>query len=228
MNSGGNSWLTHASPTAGSCHEPTAGEPSRSYGPFRFERMSDAACKGRELTESQDQQREGEQQALRARAQHAFCGRRAGFRLRRCGSGCTSLSRAMEINTCAVGALSGAASVPHAMESRLSSAACRLRALPGLGRSSATGACSGSCLAPPGSASWPDPPDPPRPPGSTKRALSLSSSRVGLAGVAGVAGVKHELRGEGPAHPPPRVPQVPHGNARTRLARNCELSARAP
>ena len=129
-----------ASPTAGSHREPAAGELSRSYGHFRSAHAFDVVCKGRELTESQDQRREGEQRALRARARMHFSGMREIFKLRRCASGCTSLCRAVEINTCAVGALLGAASVACAVESRLSSAACRLRALPGLARSSAADA----------------------------------------------------------------------------------------
>ena len=153
MNSRGNSRVTHASPTAGSHREPAAGELSRSYGHFRSAHAFDVVCKGRELTESQDQRREWEQQALRARARMHFSGMREIFKLRRCASGCTSLCRAVEINTCAVGALLGAASVACAVESRLSSAACRLRALPGLARSSAADACSGGCSAPPGSRS---------------------------------------------------------------------------
>ena len=58
MNSRGNNRVTHASPTAGSHREPAAGEPSRSYGPFRFAHAFDAACKGREWTKSRDQRRE--------------------------------------------------------------------------------------------------------------------------------------------------------------------------
>ena len=154
MNSRGNSRVTHASPTAGSHREPAAGELSRSYGHFRSAHAFDVVCKGRELTESQDQRREGEQRALRARARMHFAAGEQDSWPRRCASGCTPLSRAMGINTCAVGALLGAASVRHAMESRLSSAACRLRALPGLARSSAADACSGGCSAPTGSASW--------------------------------------------------------------------------
>ena len=45
MNSRGNSRVTHASPTAGSHHEPTASELSRSYGYFRFAHAFDAVCK---------------------------------------------------------------------------------------------------------------------------------------------------------------------------------------
>ena len=72
MNSRGNSRVTHASPTAGSHREPAAGELSRSYGHFRSAHAFDVVCKGRELTESQDQRREGEQRALRARARMHF------------------------------------------------------------------------------------------------------------------------------------------------------------
>ena len=48
MNSRGNSRVTHASPTAGSHHEPTASELSRSYGHFRFAHAFDAVWKGSE------------------------------------------------------------------------------------------------------------------------------------------------------------------------------------